>query len=746
MAKKKTGIMRDIKSKLMVAICMLLVSSIMMVSSTYAWFTLSTAPEVTGITTSVGANGNLEMALLPKAGHSVLNAITSGTGDSTKNIEAKNITWGNLVDLSDTTVYGMDKIKLFPSALNVGEDGKISTAALLKTPTYSADGRVDTLLANTVTAYYDSTETTFIQNEDYGVRAVGTASGMTDRQLDYRNARAAANTAAAQAKNTASQSLNNNGSALANVAIKHGISADGSDVYTQTDVASLQAIVNDLLGTETTTGALEYIESAYMQSILAYAASQASGEADTVWSAVKGAVEASGATLATVTNALTSNGVELPAALTTAISKYEATLAAVEEANTKLTALASETEVTWGEISPALHLLASTDNMEVNGIKASEIRQADNMSTLVNSVASGGLIITMRTGGGVYADIADQCGDYTASVTINEVTYNNLTLKNMTARMKTVTSQNPTYLDAIVTAVGSAGAPASGDATAKPITDMYGYVIDLAFRTNATDSNLLLQVAPADRIYSDNTNENTMGGGSSMTFAATTTDFSNDQVKALMKAIRIVFFKPEDGTILATAKLDVDNSAIGADGITANISLYTAAGSTSYIYTADENGTYKPVITYSLIAEGETVAEKYALNEGVYTRDDVNGTYKAEITGYDEILEGDTYTGTKYTRAEVTNTTETLIDDIALMALPQGQPSAMSVLVYLDGENVSNKDVAAGAATSMTGSMNLQFASSANLIPMEYAALHIPSGQAPAETTTVPAAVTSVAP
>ena len=57
---------QDIKTKLMAAIAMLLVSSIMMVSSTYAWFTLSTAPEVTGIQTAVGANGNLEMALLPK--------------------------------------------------------------------------------------------------------------------------------------------------------------------------------------------------------------------------------------------------------------------------------------------------------------------------------------------------------------------------------------------------------------------------------------------------------------------------------------------------------------------------------------------------------------------------------------------------------------------------------------------------------------------------------------------------------
>ena len=54
--------MKSIRKKLLAAIAMLLVAVIMTVSSTYAWFTLSTAPEVKGITTTVGANGNLEIA------------------------------------------------------------------------------------------------------------------------------------------------------------------------------------------------------------------------------------------------------------------------------------------------------------------------------------------------------------------------------------------------------------------------------------------------------------------------------------------------------------------------------------------------------------------------------------------------------------------------------------------------------------------------------------------------------------
>ncbi len=110
MNRKMSRRQRDIKSKLMAAISMLLVSSIMMVSSTYAWFTLSTAPEVTGITTAVGANGNLEMALLPATG--VTTDIKSEAGDGNKAWNLRNLTWGNLVDVSNAEFYGMDKTTL----------------------------------------------------------------------------------------------------------------------------------------------------------------------------------------------------------------------------------------------------------------------------------------------------------------------------------------------------------------------------------------------------------------------------------------------------------------------------------------------------------------------------------------------------------------------------------------------------------------------------------------------------------
>ena len=65
-------------------------------------------------------------------------------------------------------------------------------------------------------------------------------------------------------------------------------------------------------------------------------------------------------------------------------------------------------------------------------------------------------------------------------------------------------------------------------------------------------------------------------------------------------------------------------------------------------------------------------------------------------------------------------------EDDAIMALNQNQATKLSVLVYLDGNVVDNGDVAATGSTTMTGKMNLQFASSATLVPMEDSSLHTP--------------------
>ena len=67
---------------------------------------------------------------------------------------------------------------------------------------------------------------------------------------------------------------------------------------------------------------------------------------------------------------------------------------------------------------------------------------------------------------------------------------------------------------------------------------------------------------------------------------------------------------------------------------------------------------------------------------------------------------------------KITYTGAAKLDSQKITALTANTPTAISVYVYLDGDVVDNGAVA-NAATSMTGSMNLQFASSATLAPMK---------------------------
>ena len=668
---KKPKLVYGIKGKLVSAACMLLVAVIMVVSSTYAWFTLSTAPEVIGIQTAVGANGSLEMALLPTSGSA--DAVTSAVGDGRNALKDKNITWGNLVDLNDPS-YGLNQITLYPSKLNVV--GSTLQSAMLQTPVYGADGRVSDLDDNTVTGVYvPGADGGFIPNDAaYGVRAVGVASGMTQRQLDYRNAVSKADTYRTQAANAAASSMNTHGSALATILSTKAMGG----TYTDTDVANLLKLVNSIATP------LELIEKAYMQYILAYAASAANAD-ETVYTGVKGLVEAENADLDSVLADITLTGT----ALADPIAALQATQQNVADAKGALEALSSKTTITWEELSPALTKLADIDNITLNDYKANEVQA--NMSALINKVSKEGARVDMTTGAGVYADIADHCGNYTASVKIEKIEYNNLSLTDLDAKMYATTTLPAAYLVACKTASDVWDAPA-GETGSMPITEFYGYVIDLAFRTNAVESNLLLQTAAKDRIYNNNENPDTMGHGSTMTFASTSNSFSNDQVKELMKAIRVVFFQPGSNTIVAYAKLDVDGASVGADGVTANLYLYTTT--TTYTTTVGET-------TYNVTKTGD-----------VYTYNNGEGDVTVDAS-------------------QVTTTvTETMIEnpaDAKIMALPQNVATALSALVYLDGDMVQNDDVAATVAQSMTGKLNLQFASSANLVPMEYADLHQPA-------------------
>ena len=616
------------RKKLTAAIATLLIAALMVVTATYAWFTLSTSPEVTGITTTVGANGNLEIALGSTANWGDPSLITSAVGDSSavKDVALSNVTWGNIVDLSAAD-YHLNDIILNPARLNI-TGGIVNAASPLKTASYGNDGRVADLVANTVSGIFADGS---FKNGGNGVRVIGTASGLTAQQTDYRNAKATISSAVSSANAKAAASLNDNGSKLADIIVQHAVTSPDTNTY---NVTFIETMLTQL------TEANEQYETVIRQYFIAAAASKLADK--TTYDAAVLAINAAAITDLIATGV---NGITIPEGAVKSIADiYTANVTAIATATTALNADdVTKTAATWEQTKAILDPLVDTTKVTVNGIAADQVK--DKIDQLASDVMGKGLQVQMPSGSGVYSNFADVGGNYSSSIVISELTYGSVKLTNVNATMTTVCDKN--YAANIDYGTAPAGATGAGTA----ITDSYGYALDFWFRTNASGSDLLLQEAGQQRVYHDSENTETAGGGSYMEFESTNANFTTENVKKLMQAIRIVFTN-QDNNVLAYAKLGA--SAVTGSKVKAPIELWAA----------------------DVAADGKI-----------------------------------TYTGTQK------------LDSQKITALTANTPTAISVYVYLDGDVVDNGAVA-NAATSMTGSMNLQFASSATLTPMKNTPLY----------------------
>lgn len=172
----------ELRERVIAVALLLAMSASMLTSASFAWITLSRAPEVTGMQTTVAANGNLEIALAQgsmrdETGMIVAadNPLESAVGDSSaaegQTIVGSNVKWGNLVNLSDPA-YGLNSIALRPALMS----GYNRTEYPLYGATYGNDGRViatDEQYEYTSWAYDASNKGFFnAENVQYGVRAI----------------------------------------------------------------------------------------------------------------------------------------------------------------------------------------------------------------------------------------------------------------------------------------------------------------------------------------------------------------------------------------------------------------------------------------------------------------------------------------------------------------------------------------------------------------------------------------------
>ena len=727
---------RALKGKLMGAAAMLLVAATLMATASYAWFVLSTAPELTGVDTQVGANGALEIALLNDESWANLDKLDMVDIDenASPTDTDNNLTWGNLVDLSSAR-YGLNKITLSPSRLymdenTVTENGKdvkkytVNTTNLLKTPIYGEDGRVQGLSKHAALgATYDRSKGVFSGMNSHGVRAIGTSATMSIYQLGMNTARSNLTQYTSAARTTASNALNQNGNQLGGAVVKYALKKADTG-YTRAD---MQAVLSLAEGIKDSLGRIDLALREVFAGFAATAAANLTGEV-----AYNTALEEIRNTATPLSDLLGKYpGVTgMVADMSTYITKLTDDITKVDQVIADCEAKLADTtknNFTWGDLSGAVSKLVDTNKMTVGGKKLNEVKDSvmtngkiDPGKALALIQGQGGIKVEMPSGSGVLADIADFAGDYAAGVTVKGFTYEPIITEPMdvNATMKTATNQNPTHLAKCGNAMRTAKvAEATGS---NSITDFYGYAIDLAFRTNAAKSNLLLQTEPQNRVYGeDSQNEALQGGGSYMTFT-TAAGLSVTKMVKLMRGIRVAFMDKE-GNVFAIAALECDLGQ--KDYVELSNEEKISTGKFAYLAGAAD-GSYQvsdliSKAEYDAITnkeKGTVTIDKGQITAKLYLYD-FEMTKKVDVQASEGVEEQSHPTGGLTLKGKKTSR--------AITALQQDVPQVMTTVVYLDGSVVNNSTVAANAVQSMSGRLNLQFSSDADLVPAENTGLKL---------------------
>lgn len=716
-----------LRAKLLSTVAMLLVASTLLVTSSYAWFVMSTAPEVTGIDTQVGANGALEIALLNAESWANLDNLDMGDIDesATDPLRGNNLTWGNLVDLGDRS-YGLSQIILQPARLNVSKGGTNEEGVeqykvgetMLKTPVYSEDGRIQKLDNTAAVSYiYDGSK---FAAAGYGVRAIGTCADISAFQAGMNTAKTLLSDSMSKAKDAASKALRDNGADLADIVVAHTLD-DKNDGFTAENVASIRALA---VGMQT---ALDYLETALRQAFAGYIATEDAGiQTIAEYEAAVAAINASGTTLSSLLGSYPGIKNMIPA-IETYITILNGDQATVRKAITDCDDTTAPYD--WKTIAAIVSPLVNTNAMTIGGktideVKAEVITPDGIDFGKAMALVSGGVKIGVPSGSGILSDIADYAGNYASVVTLKDFSAKGHNLGDVPVTITTITDKNPVYLNVCSSAMRSA-VVTTGEGNSS-MTDFYGYALDLAFRTNAADSQLLLQTEPENRVYEgDKQNDALQGAGSYMSFV-TGTGISANKMVRLMSGIRVALLDA-DRNVLGIATLDctlgkdiykeltdeIKNGRSDLDytGMAYYLDASKGGMQQSDLITKSEYDALpdKSAVEYDA-ASGEMKAKLYMHSFSLTVS---NAHTEEEITAN----RGDFYTGGITIGAKVV--------DNAITKLVQDRAERITAVVYIDGSVVTNATVAANAQYSMTGTLNLQFSSDAELMPAQNAALQM---------------------
>lgn len=712
MSKEKIlAMQKQVTGKLMAAISMLLVSAILMCLTSYAWFILSTAPEVSNLKTTAGANGALEIALQSTNKDGTGRAdITSAVGSSHAKNSAtvSNTYWGNVVDLTEG--YGLEHVTLYPSRLKLNAttvNGQTSyavdTGSILQVPQFGQDGRVTGLL-NATKTHFDGDK--FTTGNNWGVNVLGAVSenvGEEDtivltyaRDIVLEQAREKVAAYRAELRSDMKNLIERNSMGIMTmlmatlfndemdretqyITVKDYVASMDATITQATEAVRWALLANAAADeahfnskNKEDMKALGDIYSTYMQLALtgeksiAHIADQY-GYAE-VAQAARALATASGR-IEAAKKEINDTTMDTGSAAMALVRVDEAAAHGTNEDGTP--GPADKVKAAHNALAEDFTRLGKTDTIYMF-IAHEDMNLFSALASVVGDYA-GDMTVWITEDGMVGEEPADPSGCikwvYTikASCGKGSVTDEGVwrvwqdvdDLSSVTRQEDGtfVAGANVGALGTVLNQIEGIKAPGTiqVEITRSDVT-AYGYSIDLAFQSSVS-TNLLLQQLGINRVNNDTSGgdteaPDTQGGGSTIEFAIAG-DVTEEQVQNLLQGLHIVFMNTGTGMIYKVAAIDPASITINWTGIPV-----TASGVLAL---------YEPVF-----GEGGTLS-----------------------------LGG--------------KTTDTVIT-----ALTKDTPSYISAVVYLSGDAVDSTVFSATQGLSLTGALNLQFASSETLTPMNY--------------------------
>lgn len=740
------SILPGMKERIAGAALMFVIAVVMVISSTFAWVTLSGSPEVAQIETTVAANGNLEIALASGNGTTLP---TSGRGDSSavdNNVARANITWGNLVNLSDSS-YGISNIALRPALLN--------TDNLINNPlwgaVYGSDGRISTLNTDYTFASWNGTE--FLASTDRGVRAISAyklaVSDATATAVKQRIERAqtrvvnAINAVNSQYKNKTFTSSNIDGlmgliSAYVSGAAKDKLN-DTTGTAENTDISEYLPQIYNLYNEFYNTMLMQetsYVELANYQLFLNSLQTD-EDYTELTWIDINGKKIYN----ASSPSVRSTNGIVSLPGLTQFVSD-------VTQAKKDLDAIKvmyednhdNGTKYVYSQISTYIYRLAGTDKATVNGKTMSQIGTSDALNMLSNPEVqlTAGFIKNLEQ----FAIGENYRISFTRDIPISGLSgiYSLVIGSGIKNAHVTTSATGSSYTQSEYNTSSSQSINlVAGD---KVATDNYGLALDLWLRTNSTGSYLILE----GKNEESETKVRAMG-----------TDHNGNTVELYTATVEnmTVDVYNEDGTWYLNGSATVANVSDtpkekfeivttvtgynGSNRVWDDKPLITADSTTQgsgscYIFYADspeEQTRFIKLLGALRIAfmdkDGNLLTTAILDTDHAYA---VNGkvtvplAISVPLSVDTEVVmtdDNDQPIIDETTGEPLTETVKTIVKDefgndlYAITSLDKNVAKFITAIVYLDGTLLGNDDVL--SASNISGQLNLQFTTTEELKP-----------------------------